>query len=377
MGIIDNNINYVENLWVKMDCKMKRSAAEMKGKIPYTAKDGKYVDIYEEDPDWWTNGFWGGMMWILYERTKNEIYREAALDCERLLDKAFHDRYIRLHHDVGFMWNLTSGNHYRIENDERSKVRLLECANLLMGRFNIQGGYIRAWNNADYSRHTIIDTMMNLPLLYRATEITGDNRYSLVAQKHADMAMRDHLRNDGSVAHIVEHDAETGETVGFPRGQGFSPKSSWSRGQAWALYGFILSYIFTKKEAYLNAAKHVAHYFIANVALSDWLPLCDFRAPSEPVLYDSTAGACAVCGLIEIGKIVDEYEKEFYFDAAIRIIKAMDSEFCNWNIEEDSVLQKGSHSYHKIEQRHMHIIYGDFFFAEALYKLSGGERLFW
>ncbi len=377
MGIISENMDYIQGLWEKADCKMQRSAAEMKGKIPYTTKDGKYIDVYPIEPDWWTNGFWGGMMWILYEKTGNKVYRDAALDCEGLLDRAFYEKYTRLHHDVGFMWDLSSGNHYRLENDEHSKIRLLECANLLMGRFNIGGNYIRAWNNPGYHRHTIIDTMMNLPLLYRASEITGDMRYSLVAQRHADMVMRDHLRDDGSVAHIVEHHPETGEGIGFPPGQGYSPESSWSRGQAWALYGFALSYIFTKKEEYLNAAKRVAHYFVSNIALSDWLPVCDFRAPLEPVIYDSTAGACAACGLIELGNIVGEYEKELYYDSAIRIIKAMDREFCNWNAEEDSILQNGSHSYHKIEQRHRHIIYGDFFLMEALYKLSDGKRLFW
>lgn len=377
MEAIKENADYINSLWSKAENKMRKAAPKMKGKIPYSARDGKYDNVYPNEPDWWTNGFWGGLMWIFYDRTKDKLFFDAATDCEKLLNKAFNERYESLHHDVGFMWDLTSGNNYRICENADSKVRLLECANLLMGRFNLTGGYIRAWNNPEYKTHTIIDTMMNLPLLYRASEIIGDERYSLVAKSHADMALRDHLRPDGAVVHIVEHSELTGECVGYIPGQGYASDSVWSRGQAWAAYGFAISYLFTKQEKYLTAAKRAAQYFIANVAETDWLPLCDFRAPKEPVLFDSTAGACAACGLIEIGKLVGEYEKEFYNAAAINIIKAMDKHFCNWKENEDSILQMGSHSYHKLSERHIHIIYGDFFLAEALYKLTGGNRLFW
>jgi len=367
---------WVKETWDRLDKKMQISAPKMKGKIPYTTENGHYDNFYERCPDWWTNGFWGGMMWILYKKTNRTIYRDAALDCERLLDKAFYEYYQRLHHDVGFLWNITAGIHYRLEGDTLSKRRVLEAANLLAARFNIKGQFIRAWGGAERSGWTIIDTMMNLPLLYRASQITGDMRYSYVAQAHADMTMRDHVRSDGSVFHIVQHDEFTGECTGYPKGQGFAPESSWARGQAWAIYGFTLSYIFTGKQEYLDIAKRVAHYFIAAVC-EDFLPRCDFRAPAEPILYDSTAGVCAACGLLELANQVGEYEKEMYRSAAVRMLKAIDKAFCNWNPQEDSVLQMGSHSYHKVEERHRHIIYGDFFLTEALYKLSDGEILFW
>ena len=218
--------------------------------------------------------------------------------------------------------------------------------------------------------------MMNIPLLYRVSEELKDPRFRYIALSHADTTMRDHVRPDGSVNHIVSHDIVTGDVIETIGGQGYGVGSTWSRGQAWALYGFILSYIHTGKQEYLDTAKSVAHYFISCVC-DDYLPKCDFRAPQEPVIYDSTAGACAACGLIEIANHVPEFEKDLYLNAAIQLLKAMEAKFCNWNENEDSILGWGTEAYHNEKTRHIPIIYGDYFFIEALYKLRGHDMLFW
>ena len=223
----------------------------------------------------------------------------------------------------------------------------------------------------------IIDCMMNIPLLYWASDETGDPRYQYVAMSHADTTMKTHLRADGSVHHMVDLDIVTGEPVEAFGGQGYELGSSWSRGQSWALYGYVLSYIHTQKQVYLDAAKRVAHYFIANIA-EYAVPLCDFRAPKEPVIYDTTAGACAACGLIEIAKNVPEHEQPLYMKAALRILKALEKDFCDWSDKEDSILQKGTEAYHSPDSsKHIPIIYGDYFFTEAIYKLKGFDMLFW
>ena len=197
------------------------------------------------------------------------------------------------------------------------------------------------------------------------------------------MAMRDHVRPDGSVNHIVVHDPDQPDTVlGTMGGQGYGVGSTWSRGAAWALYGFILSYIHTKEERYLDTAKKVAHYFITNVMNTEWLPLCDFRSPVEPKLYDSTAGAIAACGLIEIAKNVPEFEKDIYLNAAIKMLKAMEKAWCNWSEDEDAVLMMGTERWLPDANdgergQHIPIIYGDFFFAEAILKLTGSDFLPW
>jgi unsaturated chondroitin disaccharide hydrolase len=195
------------------------------------------------------------------------------------------------------------------------------------------------------------------------------------------MALTDHLRPDGSVIHIVEHDRDTGAFVAAIGGQGMDADSSWSRGQAWALYGFTLSYMHTGEQRYLIAAKKVANYFIANCC-DDWLPRVDFRAPAEPVMYDSSAGACAACGLIELAKVLPENEGGMYMHAAVQMMRAMTEKFCNWDESNDHMLDYGTVRYpagitEKQAGVHISIIYGDYFYTEALLKLLGSEFFTW
>jgi unsaturated chondroitin disaccharide hydrolase len=200
---------------------------------------------------------------------------------------------------------------------------------------------------------------------------------------HADMAIMDHLREDGSIVHIVEHNRDTGEVVCTHAGQGCEVGSSWSRGQSWGVYGFVLSYIHTGDERYLNAAKQVANYFIANCS-DDWLPRVDFRAPMEPVYYDSTAGMITACGLIELGKLLPENEGGMYTNAAIKLLKAMTEKFVNFDESTDDLVGYGTQRYPipgKFTEAqagvHISIIYGDYFYAEALLKLLGSDFLPW
>ena len=376
--ISDADRAWVDEIWNKIDTKLSPVAVLNKDKIPYTTVNGVYDDMVKKDITWWTNGFWPGMMWLMYVGTGKEEYRTAAENAEKLLDDAF-GVYDTLHHDVGFMWHISSGVNYRLFGGKPSRVRTTLAADILASRFNIKGGYIRSWNNdtPGSTGWVIIDSMMNIPLLYWASREYEDDRFKAMAMAHADKVLKTHIRPDGSVNHIVNLNPETGEYVESFGGQGYGVGSSWSRGQSWAIYGFTLSYIHTGKQEYLDAAKRVAHYFIANVC-DDWLPKVDFRSPAEPVIYDSTAGACTACGLLEIAKHVPEYEKGMYINAALKLLKAMNENLCDWTSEEQSILQKGTEAYVCREQgKEVPIIYGDYYFIEAIYKLKGFDMLFW
>ena len=374
--IIADNREWIDDTFAKLDKKLSVTAVKSRDKIPYTTKNGVHDSRTEgKDILWWTNGFWGGLMWLMYAGTGKECYKETAQNAEKIMDGAF--RYMdSLHHDVGFMWHIMSGAAYKLTGDKASRNRDLLAAMTLMSRYNVEGDYIRSWNGKENGGWTIIDCMMNIPQLYWATDEIGDTRFKKIAMRYADMAMRDHVRADGSVNHIVVHDPDVPDTVLETKGgQGYGVGSCWSRGAAWALYGFILSYIHTKEERYLDTAKKVAHYFVTNVMNTGWLPLIDFRAPDEPVYYDSTAGAIAACGLIEIAKNCPEFEKNIYLSAAIKMLKAMEKEWCDWSETEDSILQMGSERYGG--GMHMPIIYGDYFFTEAVLKLKGCDFLPW
>lgn len=372
INMTQDNIIWVNEIWNKLNKKLQLVAERSQNKIPYTSIEGTHDDMKKKDICWWTNGFWGGLMWLMYLDTKNDIYKRNAEKNELFLDDALAE-FDNLHHDVGFMWHITSGVNYRTFGGHKSKVRTMLAANILAGRYNLQGKYLSAWND-NKPGWAIIDSMMNIPLLYWASEETNDPRYSYIAMSHADTTMKNHIREDGSVKHIVIYDPITGSVIDENGGQGYDKGSSWSRGQAWGLYGFTLSFIHSNKKEYLDTAKRIANYFIASVC-DDYLPKCDFRSPAEPVIYDSTAGAIAACGLIELAKVLPNFEKDMYLNAAIRLLKAMEKEFCNWNLECDEILEKGTERYGGGE--HMPIIYGDYFFAEALYKLRGNKLLFW
>ena len=375
--LLAENKQWIEETFAKVDAKMsvvtKRSAEKI---VDGVDANGVHKVV---GPNAWTAGFWGGLNYLLYNYTKNEDYLTTARNIEAQMDKGLAN-FEDLHHDVGFMWHILSGANYQICGDAKSKVRNLFAASSLMSRFVLSGGFIRAWNRpwqgGDVTNWTIIDCMMNLPVLYWASDVIGDDRFKQVAIAHAEMAMMDHVREDGSINHIVEHDRETGEPVCTYGGQGYAVGSSWSRGQAWGLYGFILSYIHTGDVRFLDTAKKIAHYFIANCC-DDWLPRVDFRSPSQPVYYDSTAGACAACGLIEIAKAVGEHEGGMYMNAALNILKAMDKAFMNYDPNRDDMLTHGTVLYPNKEQQmsgvHISIIYGDYFYTEALLKLLGSE----
>lgn len=186
------------------------------------------------------------------------------------------------------------------------------------------------------------------------------------------------VRPDGSVNHIVVMEPETGEVIETLGGQGYCVGSSWSRGQAWAIYGFALSYIHTKNKAYLDTAKRVAHYFLADLAMKDdYVPDCDFRQPKEPVVKDSSAGAIAACGMIEIAKHVDERERDLYLTGALKILKALDERCGIWDDSSEALLKDGAEAYFATESHGLPLVYGDFYFVEAVLKLKGSDFLIW
>ena len=368
------NQQWLEIIWNKLDAKLSKVTLRAKNKLPYSTTNGVYDDKAETETDWWTNGVWGGLNWLMYVGTSKDIYLDTAIASENMLKLNFDKAHV-LHHDVGFMFHLTAGLHYKIIKDENSFNTNYIATMALMNRFNLKGSYIRAWNDKCAATWSIIDCLMNLPLLYWASEELEDDRFVQIAKAHADMAMEQHIRENGTIKHIVVHDEKTGEYVKNLAGQGYSETSCWSRGAAWAIYGFALAYTYTKDKKYLDTAIKVAKYFISAIEKTNYLPLTDFLAPEEPIKYDSTAGCCATCGLIEIAKHVSGEEKEFFIENALKLLKAIEGTWCDWNEEVDGIVQMGMEAYHSTNNKYL--IYGDFFFTEAILKFKNKDFLAW
>ncbi|MCR5753788.1 MAG: glycoside hydrolase family 88 protein [Acetatifactor sp.] len=349
-------------------------------KIPYTTdENGSYDDKSAQDRswneddgiNWWTNGFWGGILWLLYQDTGKKSYAKIARLSEQKMKKCF-DMFYGLHHDVGFMFLPTSVFDYRLTGNEDAKRTALRAANFLAGRFNPVGKFIRAWNddpNVDRRGWAIIDCLFNISLLYWASDETNDPRFRQIAMMHADTVMEHFVRPDGSVRHIVEFNPLTGEMVRDYGGQGYERGSSWTRGQGWAIYGFVNSYINSGKQEYLDTAKKVAQYCIGNIPANGIIPV-DFKQPEEPAWEDS-CGACVIAGgLLEIAKCVPEVERETYTEPAVRILKAIAEKRADWSRECDAIVQNCTAAYHD-KKHHFTMVYADYFFIEALYKLTG------
>lgn len=365
--------------------KMDWVSEKNRDKIPYTTDDaGNYDDRsdgskswnVDDGLNWWTNGFWGGIMWLLYQDTGDEKYAQIARISEERMEQCFAD-YYGLHHDVGFMFVPTAVADWRLTGNENSRKIGMHAANLLAGRFNPVGKFIRAWNDLkdDTRGWAIIDCMFNISLLYWASEESGDPRFKQIAMMHADTVRKYFIRPDGSVCHIVEFNPETGEMVRSLGGQGYAQGSSWTRGQGWALYGFANSYTHTGKQEYLDTAKQVAHYCMANIPEDGIIPV-DFRQPDEPAWEDS-CGACVIAGgLLEVAKHVPDEEKRMYIHAAVKILKAIAQTRADWSKDCDAIVQNCSGAYHDA-RHHFTMNYADYFFIEALYKLTGTGILIW
>lgn len=361
---------WLERAWNQVVDHIEQTSHRIGTAFPNGTESGRFVMTAAHD---WVAGFWPGLLWLVYSETKNERLQTLAVACEEQISQTLWE-FDHLHHDVGFMFEHSSIKQFEFLEDEAAKRHALMAASLLAGRFNPVGSFIRAWPNwggEDHSGWAIIDCMMNLPLLYWASEVIDDPRYRHIAQLHADMVLESFIQADGSVHHIVAFDPETGARLGALAGQGYAADSAWSRGAAWALYGFALSYKYTGKERYLTAAKRVAEFFVDHLP-ADQIPYWDFRLPkdSDDAPRDSSAAAIAASGLLEIASLVGDDGGVRYKRAAEDILFALHSNYTVGPEQSEGLLLHGTGYYMKDIYVDTSLIYGDYYYVEALLKLK-------
>lgn len=339
-------------------------------------KDGFPDFVYESDKYKqsgalnWISGFWPGMLALAYKNTKDEKTLESLRKFEEKQNEGF-SRPLRLHHDVGFMWYLSSGWDYILTGNEEARDAAYTAALFLAARFNPKGNYIRAWNDDPDDGHrkagwAIIDCMINLELLYLAGEISGDGRFKNIANAHADSTLKNFIRPDGTVKHIVSYDTNTGEYIENLTGQGYSVDSSWTRGMGWAAYGFIKAYGYTGNENYKEASQRVIDCFVRLLPEGE-VPPCDFFQPKEPNYLDSSAGAIVACAMLDNAALFPE-TKEYYLTEAKKLLQTLTEKCADLNPETDGVLRHACQLYHS-GKKDCTLIYGDYYYFEAIDKL--------
>ncbi|MEC0201342.1 glycoside hydrolase family 88 protein [Paenibacillus lautus] len=353
--------------WNCARLKVDRMLARNLELAPHAAKDGEYDGLTLDN---WISGFWPGMLWIFYDMTGEAKYLEAAWEWDIRMERLTLEES-RFHHDVGFQYLPTAVLKYKLTGDEDGRRRGLAAANFLAGRFNLAGQYIRAWNK-DLPGWAIIDCLMNLSLLYWAAEEGGDPRFRHVANAHANMALEHMIRADGSTCHVAVFDPESGELLEYKGWQGYAPDSCWSRGNAWALYGMANAYRFTNNKDFLYAAERVAHHFIASLQ-GHGVPPWDFRVPNpdtEP--RDTSAAAIAASGLLELAALTTPEVGAVYRTAAERIVLALSTEYAAFQAPEHEGILFGGTGHKPADTNiNVSLIYGDYYYVEALAKLRG------
>lgn len=362
--------SYKAEIIKRLETKIDRMIQQVGSKSPhFVGADGKYDDV---SSDFWTSGFWPGILWIMYDLTGKELYKQAAWGWDEKLEQWFVKPTDELNHDIGFQFLSTAVIKNQITGDADAKRRGLAAANFLAARFNLAGQFIRAWNG-DRHGWTIIDAMLNISILFWASRETGDPRYQQIAVAHANTTMKYGIREDGSTNHILSFHPETGEFIEALGGQGLAPDSTWSRGNAWALYGFANSYRYTGNPHFLATAKRVAHYFIAALP-EDHVPYWDFRLESlEGMSRDSSAAAIAASGLLEIAEAVSIGEKRIYQDAAERILRSLTEQYATWDRDDhEAILLHATGSGTALID--VSLIYGDYYYVEAMAKLNGWKH---
>lgn len=254
----------------------------------------------------WTSSFFTGMALLAWRETEDECFLKQVLRLAPHYREKVFAKYMDTHHDLGFLYSLYSVALYKLTGDNEHLVVGLRAAELLAARFNGQGNFIRAWGRMDEiespigdgrmrtDNMAIIDCLMNLPLLYWAHNETGQDKYREIAVRHADMCLKCFIRPDGSTNNIYRFDPDSGRPLGDPN------NTYWARGATWAIYGFALSYRYTRDTRYLEASVKLARRFIAQLD-EEVVPWNDFHeAPQAGRVRDASAGAIAVCGFQEL-----------------------------------------------------------------------------
>lgn len=325
----------------------------------------------------WTEGFFPGSCWYLFEQTKDEKWKVAAEKFQALFEK---HKNLTTNHDLGFVFNCSYGNGYRLTKNEAFKDVMINAADSLLTRFNPTVGCIKSWDvdsgwqkERGWKYPVIIDNMMNLELLFEVSKLTGDSKYKDIAITHANTTLKNHFRENNSSVHVVDYDPETGVVRGKHTAQGFADSSSWARGQAWGIYGYTVCYRYTKNEVYLEQAKKIAKYILNYKGTpEDGIPYWDYNAPSIPnEPRDVSAAAITVSALIEF----NSYTSESYKSAIDKILNSLSTDEYTAKLGENKhfLLKHSVGSIPHGNEIDVPLNYADYYYLEALgrYKTYG------
>lgn len=320
----------------------------------------------------WTSGFYPGILWYMYDLTKDEKWKKEAIKRTEVFEDF---KTITEHHDIGFMMYPAYGLGYELGAMKEYKDILLTSAASLASRYNPKVGTIRSWSNKMHPRWqqhiTIIDNMLNLELLFWASNNGGGPIYKDIAIKHAETTMKNHFREDGTSWHVIEYDSVSGKVLNRHTKQGLNDDSRWSRGQAWGIYGYTLMFRETKDKKFLDFAQKVTDKYL-ELLPEDYIPHWDFDIDiTKDDDRDASAAAVAASALLELsGYVEDEADQERYYTAALRMLASLSSPAYSGVGKADSFLLHSTGAKSLGHEIDVALIYADYYYIEALDRLK-------
>ena len=323
----------------------------------------------------WTSGFFPGELWFLYEYTQNNFWKKKAQQHTDILEK---EKMNGSTHDMGFKVYCSFGNGYRLTQDEHYKEVLLQSARTLATRFKPAAGIIRAWDHstAKWACPVIIDNMMNLELLFWATKESKDSTFYRIAVDHARTTMKHHFRPDFSSYHVIDYDRITGQVLKKNTHQGFADESAWSRGQAWALYGYTMCYRETRLPEFLEQAQNIEKYLFTHPNMpEDLIPYWDFDAPGIPDEPRDVSAATVIASALYELSLYDPEKGERYRSNADKIIENLTKHY-RATLKKDNgfLLLHSTGTKPTNTEVDVPIVYADYYFIEALMRKNKLEK---
>ena len=326
----------------------------------------------------WFCGFWVGLLCASHLQTSDPKYLVWMRERMRLVSQRADDGNT---HDIGFIFDSSAIPAFHLTGDHWYADIAMQAAERLRSRIvNTRGGsYIASWGPLSDARarcSSAIDTMANLPLLYWAARHSDDGSFALAAEAHALMTVKGFIRPDMSTYHAVEYDTQTGKRVRGYTFQGFADESAWSRGQGWAIYGYVTSARETGKREYLTLAEQLADYYIHRLD-GRKIPPYDFDATGEDAkILDSAAGAVVASALIEMGRIhPDTAAAKRWSEAGCEMLENLCREAFASEDSHRGALKHSCYSRPHNEGVDSATMFGDFFFVEALCRVVHPGRL--
>lgn len=346
--------------------------------ITVTSTNNRYG--LRENDSCWTQSFYTGMLWLAHEITGEDKFSRMASN-HTMSFKERLDGNVKVDtHDLGFMYTLSCVADYRLTGSEVAKATALDAADHLMLRYKEKGEFIQAWgdiNDPSFYR-MIIDCYMNLPLLFWAHEVTGKDKYRDVAVKHLNTGRKYLVREDDSSYHTFYFDPETGEPVQGVTHQGYADDSCWSRGQAWGIYGLALAYKYTKDESIINDFVRLTEYYIDHQP-EDLVAYWDLYFVAGDEERDSSAAAIVACGLLEMmpylkdKALVKKYNdfNNGMMESLIKNYTTFESPTANGLLFQGVYSKPGNKGVNEMT------IWGDYYFLEALVRMSADWNPYW